>query len=864
MGQTKIVHASGYTPTSELGQPNMTSINTNGITLNDIGMNNPMGIALDSVNHRLFVADYGNNRVLVYMLSSSNQIVSQNASYVLGQSDFSQRSCSNMCDIGPLYYDPTTDYLFVGDGAYYRIDVYDLSGGITNGMDPSYYIDNMEQATGISYDSADHLLFVSDIGDRVLVFDLSAGITNGLSASYVLGQTNLTDTTSHCTGPSATTFCNVQGVAYDSVDKYLFVNDEGNYRVVVFNLSGGITTGMSASYVLGQSSLTSSTHNCTINSAKSLCYTLPPIYYDPTSQLLFVGDQVRNRVMIYNLSAGVSNDMPASYELGQTDFSANGCPSTSASSICYPSGFVYDPASQELYAADQGDHRVLGYNFSSGISNGMDATSILGQSDFTGSYPDDVVQPNDYGFDLPNAVALDPVNHRLFVSDNINSRILVFDLDSNNNIVSQTASYVIGQTDFNQLQCALNQYQVCQPLSLTYDTNDNYLIVGGLSDKVMIYNLSNGITNGMDASYVLGQANFDDEACSISQNGLCTEADSVYFDNNSDRLFVTDASDNRVLVYDFSGGVSTDMNASYVIGQNNFASSSCGSGAATLCDPLSVSYDSVNQRLFVDDYTNNRIQVFNLSNGITSGMSASFSITGSNYDRTIDYDNQSSSLLVSDALNQEADILYIPSTQSSNIALTSAETDTVGSVAFAGMLYDDNSNQLFAVDEGNNRVLDYSFTIQSPVTPPTNSVSLPDTVSGYTHSEAPVDTTVTDNSKSSISSVEIFLDSTLVATLNSAPFDYTLTTTSVHDGTHNLSIKSVDTKGNSATTQQTILVNNGDLNNDGSVNISDLSIMAAHWGDTDATYAQGSIIGDGKVNIDDLSVLASNWDWSAN
>jgi hypothetical protein len=188
----------------------------------------------------------------------------------------------------------------------------------------------------------------------------------------------------------------------------------------------------------------------------------------------------------------------------------------------------------------------------------------------------------------------------------------------------------------------------------------------------------------------------------------------------------------------------------------------------------------------------------------------------------------------------------------------------VGSVAFFGSIYDDNSNQLFAVDELNNRVLVYNFTIQSPVTPPTNSVTLPDTVSGYTHSAAPVDTTVTDNSKSSISKVEVFMDSTLVATINSAPFDYTLSTTSVHDGTHNLSVESFDTNGNTTTTPQSILVNNGDLNNDGNVNISDLAVMAAHWGDTSATYAQGSIMGDGNVNVSDLSVMASNWGWSVN
>jgi len=52
----------------------------------------------------------------------------------------------------------------------------------------------------------------------------------------------------------------------------------------------------------------------------------------------------------------------------------------------------------------------------------------------------------------------------------------------------------------------------------------------------------------------------------------------------------------------------------------------------------------------------------------------------------------------------------------------------------------------------------------------------------------------------------------------------------------------------------------GDANSDGVVNISDLAILASHYGTkTGATWAMGDFNGDGAVNIADLSVLAAHW-----
>jgi len=52
----------------------------------------------------------------------------------------------------------------------------------------------------------------------------------------------------------------------------------------------------------------------------------------------------------------------------------------------------------------------------------------------------------------------------------------------------------------------------------------------------------------------------------------------------------------------------------------------------------------------------------------------------------------------------------------------------------------------------------------------------------------------------------------------------------------------------------------GDANGDGVVNISDLAILASHYGTkTGATWAEGDFNADGAVNISDLSILGAHW-----
>ncbi len=51
----------------------------------------------------------------------------------------------------------------------------------------------------------------------------------------------------------------------------------------------------------------------------------------------------------------------------------------------------------------------------------------------------------------------------------------------------------------------------------------------------------------------------------------------------------------------------------------------------------------------------------------------------------------------------------------------------------------------------------------------------------------------------------------------------------------------------------------GDANGDGKVDINDLTIILANYGQTGVTWSQGDFNGDGKADINDLTIVLANF-----
>jgi sugar lactone lactonase YvrE len=359
-----------------LGQPDFIS---NTATTTQSGFSYTAGVALDSTNHRLFVADQSNNRVLVFQLDSSNNISATNASYVLGQPNFTSSTAA------------TTQ----------------------SGMNSTY---------GVQYDSQNSRLFVDDASNsRVLVFNVATStITNGENASYVLGQPNFTSST------AATTQSGMrqpEGGAYDSVHNRLFVTDTFNFRVLVFDVTPStITNGENASYVLGQPDFISNTATTT----QSGSILAGDAAYDSVNNRLFASDATALRVLVFNVAPStITNGENASYVLGQPNFTSSGGPPTTQSSVGFPEGLGYDSGNNRLFLADDANNRVMVFDANpSTITNGENASYVLGQPDFISN----TATTTQSGLNSPELNSVyDPTNDHLFVPDASNNRVLVFD-----------------------------------------------------------------------------------------------------------------------------------------------------------------------------------------------------------------------------------------------------------------------------------------------------------------------------------------------------------------------------------------------------------------------------------------------------
>ena len=226
------------------------------------------------------------------------------------------------------------------------------------------------------------------------------------------------------------------GLDYDATNKRLFVADNDQNRIIVYNLSSGITNGMNASYVLGQMDFASSGND----TSQSRFDHAMNVNFDSVKNRLYVADTTNNRIMIYDLSGGITNGMNASYVLGQTDFLSNGAGATQ-SNLNGPSAAAYDANNNRLFVADNGNYRIMIYDLSSGITNGMNASYVLGQTDFT-SNSSDLTQSK---FIMPLLLTFDSTSGRLYISDTYASRIMVFKVaDASSNTcptVSHATSY---------------------------------------------------------------------------------------------------------------------------------------------------------------------------------------------------------------------------------------------------------------------------------------------------------------------------------------------------------------------------------------------------------------------------------------
>ena len=131
---------------------------------------------------------------------------------------------------------------------------------------------------------------------------------------------------------------------------------------------------------------------------------------------LYVADNANSRVLEFDTSS-LANGMNASIVLGQSDFTTLIAGSPTQGFFGSPQGLAFDATNQWLYVVSS---RVTVFDTTT-LTNGMDALTVLGQASFTGS----ATGTSSSLFQTPAGVAVDPSTSHLFVSDQGNNRVLL-------------------------------------------------------------------------------------------------------------------------------------------------------------------------------------------------------------------------------------------------------------------------------------------------------------------------------------------------------------------------------------------------------------------------------------------------------
>jgi DNA-binding beta-propeller fold protein YncE len=529
----------------------------------DQNLGYPEGLAYDSTHKRLFVADSGFNRVMVFHVHPlfNHPLASQ----VLCQGDFTFQTTSanpTGCDSPKgVVYNGTTDTLYVADSDNNRISVFSPAdpGSISSGMPSSVTLGQLAPPAkfgavsqtrvfdplGLALGSSGNLLYVADSANhRVMAFDVATA-TLTEPADEMLGQYDETNYSSplvkydkggESNGPNQFGFSTGSArVAVDSVHRRLFACDVNNGRVLVYNLDDqNRLTNKVPFAVLGQADFASRVQGAT----QSGMSTPASAVYDSVNDRLFVSDSANNRVLVYD-TASINSGENAAFVLGQPDFTSN-LAAPSQSRLADPTYLALDEGNQRLFVASGGYNRVVVFDVAS-VSNGENAIGVLGQPDFTTIS----AEVSASKLSETQGVAFDAAGQRLFVADFGANRVLVYDVATVTN--GEAASGVLCQSDFTSSAAATTNSSCSGPVGLAYDSATSALYVAdSLNDRVLSFDVSN-VSNGEAATAVLGQTDFVSVGTELTKFKFTPAG--LTWDSVTRRLYVTDSAFHRVLVF---------------------------------------------------------------------------------------------------------------------------------------------------------------------------------------------------------------------------------------------------------------------------------------------------------------------------
>lgn len=601
-----------------LGQPDFTTIDQRA---GQTGIGSSGQAIVDDERQLLFFADRANNRVMIWNVAPDALESGAEALAVIGQPDFNTTTPKS----GPqgllapnfLAYDPEKQSLFVSD-AKKRVMVFDVSAQAldTNQHKTAFAVigqtdyDSNAPRTSmrkfssggpISVDYRYNRLFAGTFTEnRVLIFDVSPENLNGPSnpdAIAVLGQPSYEET-----DPAVTqTRLTMTRITVDTENQLAYVPDgypAGNH-INIFDIHPDrmqefLTPQIDQIGHINPEGDPDFEARAAHDRASGKYWTQGrDVTVDTVDHRLFLNDFYGHRVLVYKLDRmNRLLDREASWVIGQEDIDSQVLlPGRNASFLKLPMAVEYDSSYKRLFVADTWNNRVMAFDMTPGqVESGMAATHVLGQENFESYEVATAADRINFGTrnargigpagGRPAAMALDKINQRLFVADGENNRVLVFDMHPNRIRSGADAIGVLGQIDFTSNEAGLSASKFSLPGDMVIDERNQRLFVElPFQDRILVFDVAPGtFENGMDASFVIGQPDFTSNTPGLSRSGI-RQPDGISYDPLNDHLYVTDKYNNRILTFDVRPEVMTNMpEAIGVIGEDDYDTASVGPG----------------------------------------------------------------------------------------------------------------------------------------------------------------------------------------------------------------------------------------------------------------------------------------------
>ncbi|HEY5994054.1 MAG TPA: hypothetical protein VIU46_05575 [Gallionellaceae bacterium] len=554
--------------------------------------------------------------------------------------------------------------------------------GVAGAADGSGSAATFNNPAGITIDSTNSILYVSDTGNnKIRSISISSGTVTSLTgpagSAVVAGAVDGPGSLASFSGPRGIT--NIGGT--------LFVADTGNNKIRSVDSSTGAVGSVTGTTNLpsGAGALDGSNSNATFNA---------PAGITAIGTALYVADTNNNKIRVISIGGVVS--LTGTTNLASVSGSSDGAAASAA--FAAPAGIGTDGTS--LYVADTGNNKIRQINVSALTVNSLTGTfgvaSVPGYADGAAS---------SVTFSAPAGLAIS--GNFLYVTDSGNNTLRSFALF--NQQAATLAGSPLPNTGANGTGAAA-RYNL--PGGVTSDGTNLY-VADSANHTIRKIVISNGVATTLAGqSGVAGAADGTGAAATFNNpTGIVTDGTNLY---------VADSGNNKIRVVAISSGAVTSLtgasSAAVVAGATDGAG-----GLASFNNPAGIATDGTN--LYVADLANNKIRQVVISSGAVSSLTgaAGVAVTAGAADGPGASASFSSPhgitatggmLYVADMGNNKIRQVVISSgavsslTGASGVAATAGAAD--GAAASATMkaprgITTDGSN-LYVADAGNNKI----------------------------------------------------------------------------------------------------------------------------------------------------------------